>query len=113
MRLKSHTSSHASSLLEALHRYNILRNDHLHKGRGGVAIYFKLQHCGKSLHSSDTSVSDHLEYMFIDLKLPGTNLILAVCYRPPKIGFTMELERILLQYLHLLTQINMESLILN
>lgn len=79
--------------------YNVFRNDRLHKGGGGVAIYVKSHLPTSVLFSSDTSRQAHPEFMFLDVNVHGIHVLVCVCYRAPGLGHMDEFEHVLLDTL--------------
>lgn len=79
--------------------YNIYRNDRLHRGGGGVAVYVKSHFQSVLLFSSDTTRAARPEYMFLDICVNKTHFLICVCYRAPGIGFLAEFERDLVSLL--------------
>lgn len=77
--------------------YTLLRNDRLHKNGGGVAAYVRKELKPKIKFKSDTSRADKPEFMLVEVTTSGSRALLAVCYRPPHIGFMNEFEDALTQ----------------
>lgn len=90
--LKPYTSTRSVELTG----YNLYRNDRLYKRGGGVGIYVKSHMPVSVLHQSDTSVPGRPEYLFLDVNVNGTHILVSVCYRPPHVGFLANFEHILL-----------------
>lgn len=66
----------------AINGYKLLRNDRPSRRRGGgVAIILKNKYKAKILERSKTDGES--EFIFIDVALPSTNMILGCIYKPP------------------------------
>lgn len=89
-----------------LHDYSLYRNDRIHKGGGGVAIYVKSHYPTSILHLSDTSREGRPEFMFLDVCVNRTHILVSVCYRAPNLRHLQEFELVLLdlmaRYSHVL-----------
>jgi len=67
--------------------YNVLRNDRVGKGGGGVAVYVKQNIKAKVLSASNSQYCHKPEYIILEVTLNSTSILLACIYRPPKIGY--------------------------
>lgn len=89
--LKPNISDKSVSLQE----YCLFRNDRTHKGGGGIAIFVKSHHPTSILHLSDTSREGYPEFMFLDVSVNGTHILVSVCYRAPNLRHLQEYEIVL------------------
>ncbi|XP_039301284.1 uncharacterized protein LOC120356408 [Nilaparvata lugens] len=94
-----------SNRLVELDGYVLLRNDRLHKNGGGVAAFVKRALLPSHKYSSDSSIPNRPEYMFLEIKSHNVKMLIGVCYRPPHIGFMSDfgdtLLRLMLPYSHI------------
>lgn len=87
---------HISNKSVELNDYNLFRNDRVHKGGGGVGVFVKSHLKTNVLHCSDTTIPDRPEFIFLDVCVNETHVLLSVCYRAPNLGFMAEYELALL-----------------
>ncbi|KAI5705746.1 hypothetical protein M8J75_001395 [Diaphorina citri] len=81
--------------------YNLIRNDRLHKGRGGVAIYLRGDFEYSIAAMSNGNVEGSMEYIFLEIRINNSKLLLGVVYRPPRrsfVEFLTEYENILADF---------------
>lgn len=76
--------------------YTLYRNDRLYKGGGGVAAFINSNLNATVLQLSDTSLAARPEFMFFEVRVTGTPMLVGVCYRAPGLGFLDEFEHVLL-----------------
>jgi len=76
--------------------FQLYRNDRLHKRGGGVAAFVRSELQTVVVHASDTSRPNKPEYIFLDVCINHAHVLVAVCYRPPNIGYMAEFEGVLL-----------------
>lgn len=62
--------------------FNLIRNDRVGKGGGGVAIYLRHDFSYKIINTSPSQYSESAEYLFIEVTVNFTKLLLAVFYCP-------------------------------
>jgi hypothetical protein len=67
--------------------YNVIRNDRIGKGGGGVAVYVENSLEAKTLSLSPPEYTKKPEYIILEIKLQADKLLFACVYRPPKVGF--------------------------
>lgn len=79
--------------------YTLFRNDRVHKVGGGVAIYSKSNLNSFIVLRSDTSRPGRPEFMFLDVCVGVTHVLVSVCYRAPHLGYLAEYELALLDLL--------------
>jgi hypothetical protein len=87
----------ASSRGVDMEGYTLLRNDRLHKNGGGVAAYVRKELKPVLRLHSDTQRANKPEYLIVEITVLRSKALLAVCYRPPHIGFMDEFEDALTQ----------------
>lgn len=78
--------------------YNLIRNDRLHKARGGVAIYLREDLQYSIVATSNGLLEGSMEYIFLEVLVNNLKLLLGVVYRPPSSsfpGFLTEYENVL------------------
>lgn len=76
--------------------FNLIRNDRIGKGCGGVAIYIRTELKYKILATSPQTYSGSLEYIFIEVTInPTVRVLLGVVYAPPTIDYFSTLELLL------------------
>jgi hypothetical protein len=78
--------------------YNVFRNDRLkevYMRMGGVAIFVKSQFKCKIVATS--KASDMAEYLFLEVAVNSTKLLLGVVYRPPGLNCVPEIRNVLAQ----------------
>lgn len=82
--------------LVALQNYQFFRNDRTGKRGGGVGIYCRSDIKSKIIAQSDGPYSARPEFLIVEMLFNKQKLLVAVVYRPPKIGYMNEFETILL-----------------
>lgn len=88
------------SNLVSLPGYSLIRNDRVNKVGGGVCVFIKEGLKAKLLYSTPSDYSSRPEFMFIEIIITSSDvLLLAVCYKPPKIGYLIDFENVLLRFL--------------
>lgn len=71
-----------SSYQFSLPGFKLIRNDRIGKGGGGVAMYIRSEYSFKIVSLSPNPYSASAEYIFIELSLGYTKLLIAVFYSP-------------------------------
>ncbi|KAL1452280.1 hypothetical protein WDU94_006566 [Cyamophila willieti] len=82
--------------------YNLIRNDRLHKKRGGVAIYLRSDFSYSIVAKSDGYVEGSMEFLILEVIVNNNKLLLAVVYRPPdlsKTSFSSDFQNLLSNYI--------------
>uniref|UniRef100_A0A8D9AWN4 Endonuclease/exonuclease/phosphatase domain-containing protein n=1 Tax=Cacopsylla melanoneura TaxID=428564 RepID=A0A8D9AWN4_9HEMI len=79
--------------------YNLVRNDRLHSGAGGVGIYLRDGIDFSVLICSDGNAARKIEYLLVEVRYCNKKLILGVVYRPPEIVYSEDLESLLSTFL--------------
>jgi hypothetical protein len=95
--LKPNLSDHSVELPN----YTLFRNDRLCKVGGGVGVFVKSSFPTSILYSSDNRAEGRPEFMFLDVCVNSSHVLLAVCYRAPNVayGAFVEFDSVLLDFL--------------
>ena len=87
-----------------LQGYDLIRSDRLARMGGGVAIYIKSEISARVLISSSSYPESLCDFLIIELKMNGENLLFSVIYRPPRVKhpkyFFNEISSFLPKYKH-------------
>lgn len=88
---ETHIYEHIPDASVNLNGFDIYRNDRKGKRGGGICMYVR-NYIRSSLVYSYSS--DNIQVLFIELYLNGSNILMGLCYKPPRLTFTDEFDKI-------------------